>query len=246
MRGIERWARSLLVLALTSCGAQSEDPVVPAGAGQTETSVVPAAGGGEVAVGSASLDIPQNALANDTEVTIRIAPPSDYPDLERPRSNVLVLEPEGTILTMPASVSLAASLGDGNVSVVQYLSVRGTQIWQPLTSGVMFGAESVSVAVSQFAPLAVVGNEVTTGGTGAIEGTVRWSDGSGAPGAEIDLLQEQTVVAQTIGDDAGAFGFSNLAAGTYTISLYYECELLQEVSVSSGATTSLDLVLCSF
>jgi hypothetical protein len=147
---------------------------------------------------------------------------------------------------MPATVSLAATLGDGDVSVVQYLGARGTQSWQPLTSGVTFGAESVAVAVSQFAPLAVVANEVTTGGTGAIQGTLRWSDGSGAPGAEIDLLQGQAMVAQAISDDAGAFSFSSLAAGTYTLSLYYECELVQEVSVTSGATTSLDLVLCSF
>src|SRR5687767_3963998 len=68
--------------------------------------VVTAAEGGTVQVSGEEtrLEIPPGALAEDTEIVLSIASLSDYPALEHGRDRVLVIEPDGLVLSAPAEL----------------------------------------------------------------------------------------------------------------------------------------------
>ena len=81
--------------------------------------------------------------------------------------------------------------------------------------------------------------------TGTITGTVRDQDGGSMPGVAVELLSGTTVIATTTTNAAGAFTFSNVAAGSYLVRAFrtgYGTDS-EAVSVTAGATATASLVL---
>ena len=214
-----------------------------AGSAPTSARVV-ASTGGTVSASTFQVLIPPMALATDTEVTLVTAPASGYPALANSRPEVLRMEPEGTVLTTPATVTIradfiAAAPGD-SVTIHQLNDVDGTR-WVPLPS-TRTPSGDVTVSVTLFAPLAVVVVPAPSGC--GIHGTIHWGDGSPVPSAPIQLWQGATMLTMTTSDASGVFAFGDLASGSYRIVLMYECNIDQGVSVTAGAATQVDLALC--
>lgn len=233
-------AAILSVLLASACGGDDESP--------SGVQLVTASAGGTVQAGSSSVEIPPMALTADTEVSLEAANASSYPALEGARPSVLRLEPEGTVLARPATVTIGASLvgaGAGDeVSVRQLASGDGIMQWVPVESSRDAETGNVLVPITRFAPLAVVVARTGTPPAGlAIRGTLRWGDGSPVDAAPVQLLQSDRVLTTTTTDPAGYFFFGDLSAGTYVVSIDYECMLSETVEVTSE-TAALDLVLC--
>jgi hypothetical protein len=227
------------VVVLGGCGSDGRAPV---------GDVVSAVEGGSVQSVSHDIDIPGMALGEDTEVTLSRADASGYPALPGARPDVLRLEPEGTELARPAQVTIHADFidagpGDG-VSVAQLVTGDGAAFWSPIESEPMSGG-SLAVAVTRFAPLAVVVTERPTG-SGAIEGTLVWGDGSPVTDAPVVLHGDDTPPLATVTTDgAGLFRFTDLEPGRYSLVVDYECSLERVVDVAAGTPTRADLVLCA-
>lgn len=225
---------SALVLALAGCN------------GATSALVV-AAEGGVVSSDTAEVAIPAMSLVADTEVTLETAPASDYPALDNARPEVVRIQPEGTVLELPATVTVRAALigagADDRVSIHQLRDVDGVESWQPVESSLDEASGDASVSVTRFAPLAIVVE--APGTTGEIHGTLLWAhDESPAESAPVQLWAADAVVADTTTDASGAFAFPDLEPGTYTVSIDYECMVEQTVELAAGATEELSLLLC--
>ena len=169
---------------------------------------------------------------------------ADLPALEGANAEVLLLEPRGTILEIPAAVTLDAGFvnatAEQTVHVHQLVEVDGVA-WVRLESA--RGADgSVTTAVDRLAPIAVVVSDPAAGGS--IAGTIAWGSGEPASGAPIALMQGETEVATTTADAAGAFSFTGLASGSYALVVNYECMINQGVSVTEGGTSEVSLTLC--
>lgn len=207
------------------------------------TMTVPAATGGTVINADYQLVIPPMSLATDTEVTLMTAPLSGFPALENARPEVLLLEPEGTMLTRPASITIVADFVDAgasdNVAIHQLDRVDGVR-WVPLESTRMPSGD-VSVSVTRFAPLAVV--VTSSAGGGGVRGVIRWGDGTVVSAAPVQLFMGTTMVGMTTTDAAGVYTFQSLAAGNYRVVVDYECRLDRPVTVAASVAT-LDLILC--
>lgn len=82
-------------------------------------------------------------------------------------------------------------------------------------------------------------------GTASLSGMVKDSTGSAIPKAEVRLTNDKAAWSkETLSDPTGAYSFTGLAAGTYTINVSAPSfvNLSQPVAITSGATT-LDLAL---
>lgn len=213
-----------------------------AGAAPTRTQIV-AREGGTATSASYQVVIPAMSLAADTEVTLSTAPAAGFPALANARPEVLVMEPEGTTLSVPAAVTIhadfVAAAATDTVSIHQLSMVDGTR-WVPIES-TRSSSGDVTVSVTQLAPLAVV--VVPSAGAGGVHGLLHWGDGSVVAAAPVQLMQGTTLVASTTTDTAGAYAFDGLATGAYHVVVMYECNLDQPVTVTAGIA-QLDLVLC--
>lgn len=88
--------------------------------------------------------------------------------------------------------------------------------------------------------------ELAAVGTGAVEGTVR--DEAGAPLAGADVTLDGTPLDPVTSGDDGGFGFGDVAAGTYTVSVELPgyAPLHQPVTVAAGQTATADLTLTRY
>lgn len=215
---------------------------------RTSSGPIRASEGGTVIAASHTVDIPANALASDTEVTLETAPASGYPALEGSLAEVLRIEPEGTVLEVPASLTIHGSFvgaaSAASVTVRQLTSVDGVSLWSPIESARDAASGDLTVSVTRFAPLAVVVSETPSGA--AITGTLRWGDGSPVDGAPVELHQGGSLLTTATTDAAGTFSFADLTPGAYELSIDYECMLTEPVTVAAGAPTEVELTLCAF
>lgn len=219
------------------------------GCADTRTSAggtIVASEGGSVTADSHAVTIPAGSLAADTEVTLSTAPASDYPALAGSLASVLLLEPEGTVLELPASVVIEDGfLGVGSeasVSVWQLSRVDGER-WTPIESSRDAGSGDVTVSVTRFAPLAVTVTEAPSGSS--IVGTLSWGDGTPVDGAPVQLAQGGSVLTTATTGADGSFAFADLTPGDYQLVVDYECMLEETVTVAAGPT-EVDLTLCAF
>ena len=222
--------RSMLLIScalLAACGNDTTGALIVADTGGTVTS------------SAADVVIPAASLGEDTEVMISVGEVADIPALENARV-ILDLQPRGTALETPASVTIYGSeigAGDGErVEVFQLLDG-----WLPVEHEVGSGGD-VTVSITRFQPIGVTVSEGPSGGT--IEGTISWGSGEPAGGAPIELWQGDSMITMVTSDDAGAFRFTDLQSGTYSLRVNYECQIDQSVGVAEGATETVQLTLC--
>lgn len=222
-----------LTLALAGCNGSS-------------ASTISAAEGGTIEASTHDVAIPAMALATDTEVTVETAEASAYPALENARPEVLRIEPAGTVLEVPATVTIHADFIDADaeeaVAIHQLQDVDGVESWTRLEASRDEASGDVTVSIRRFAPLGVVVTEPAS--TGTIQGTIAW--GSGDPVAEgpVELYQGDTLVADTTTGADGGFAFADLDAGSYRVVMDYECSIDEAVTLEAGATEELTLTLC--
>ncbi len=233
-----RFARVSVVLTLALAAAC-------AGPAPTTARIV-ATEGGRVVAASHEILIPAGSLLADTEVTLVTAPASSYPALPNSLSEVLRIEPEGTVLERAATVTIdgafiGAAAAD-SVSVSQLANVDGVMMWRPMESSRDAASGDVAVSVTRFAPLGVV--VVRPGATGEIRGTIAWGDASPAAGAPVQLFSGATSLGTSVASETGAFSFPGLAPGEYRLVVDYECRLDRAVTVAAGAPTQVMLTLC--
>lgn len=218
------------------------------GCNDTRTSggLIVASEGGSVVADSHEITIPPLSLAADTEVTLEAAPASDYPALAGSLSQVLRIQPEGTVLEIPAEVvihgSFVGAASDASVAVWQLSNVDGVDRWSPVESVRDSASGDLTVSVTRFAPLGVTVSDAPSGS--AISGTLLWGDGTPVDMAPVQLLQGGSLLTTAMTDATGHFAFSDLTAGEYQILIEYECTIDQPVTVVDGMTTELDLTLC--
>jgi hypothetical protein len=226
-----------LVVSLSLAACTGAQPV---------TMRVTAASGGTVTASTHVVAIPPLALASDTDVTLEVVSASGYPALEGGRDEVLRIQPEGTVLEIPAVVTIRADFVDApassTVSVFQLVAIDGPATWRPLEGARDPATGDVTVSVTVFAPLGLVVRDAAS--TGEIRGTISWGDGSPAAGAPLQLMSGTTVVATVTADTNGTFAFTGVAPGEYRVVVDYECRIDQPVTVTAGSVSPLTLVVC--
>ncbi|MFT5356829.1 MAG: hypothetical protein ACI9KE_004055 [Polyangiales bacterium] len=206
--------------------------------------------GGTITLGANEVVIPPMALATATEVVLLTSPLSSLEPLENGVGEALIMEPEGTILELAATVTLPVNpslLVEGaTVSVKQLISGDGVMIWTDIASELNASAGEVMVSVTRFAPLAVVVETSVVGGGNVIEGTIRWGDESPAGMTPVELFESggASPLTSTMTAADGTFTFADLSAGDYTIVVDFECLIEETVTVSADAPTSVSLTLC--
>jgi len=217
-----------------------------AGCSSSASGLITAAEGGTVRSDAAELTVPAMALGSDTEVTVDTASASDYPALENARGEVVRLQPEGTVLETPATVVVRSGLigaaPGASVSIHQLREIDGVRVWRPVESVYDSETGDAEAYVSTFAPLGVVVTEAAA--TGAVTGTLRWGTGDPADGAPVELRAGDEVVSSTTTDATGAFSFTDVEPGSYTVHIMYECTVEQAIELEAGETEELALTLC--
>jgi hypothetical protein len=225
--------KSLLVacLLLVGCG----DSRIASG-------VIVAAEGGTVENDAFTLDIAPGALAEDTTIELEVGDPADFPSMARD-FEVLVMEPAGTVLSTAAEVTIDAAFIDATEDEIVAISQLRDGTWVPIEHTETSGGGATTF-VTVLAPIAITVSEAAS--TGSIAGTIVWGDGSPVDAAPIQLFNGDSLVTTATSDNTGAFGFAELAPGSYRVVVDYECMLDQGVSVAAGAPTIVDLELCAF
>lgn len=91
-----------------------------------------------------------------------------------------------------------------------------------------------------------VGALAQNSSTGVIRGTVKDAKGAAVSGAEVSLVHQQQAVLRTTQTEAnGNFSLENIAPGSYELNILHSgfAKRRQVVQVSSGSTTTADIVL---
>ena len=206
------------------------------------TTVINSAEGGTVASATHTIDIPALSLASDTEVTLDMPAADAYPPVPGDRSVILTIEPEGTVLEIPATLVIHGSQigASADETVAVYRLVDGA--WAPREFSRDVETGDITTSITVFGPIGI-GISAPVAGT-TLQGTIAWGDGTPVADAPIQLYQGDTLVQETTSNAEGLYRFEGLEAGTYSIRVNYECMIDQGVSVS-GDTVTQDLVLCA-
>ncbi len=195
------------------------------GSGDDESSgmiTVDEGGSIEIEGTDTSIDIPANALGEDTEITISLAELGDFAALESGRNAVLVIAPDGLVLSAPATITIdpgaPAVTGDQLLSIRQFRSgVDGGWVSPELSTAELHSGGLVTASIIQFAPTALVVKDPLVA-SGTIAGTVLHIY-TEAPlsGITFELEQDGSVIATAVSDNDGKFGFAEVAVGTYNV-----------------------------
>lgn len=225
----------LVVLAALLVACSSEGPT---------STIIVAAEGGSVVTSTHDITIPPASLTMDTEVTLDMADSSGFPTVPGDRSVILRVEPEGTVLEIPATVTIhgnqIGASADDTVAVYQL----GDGVWVPREFSRDTETGDITTSITVFAPIGIGITEPGAGGT--IQGTITWGgDGTPVGGALIELYQGDTQVQTTQSTAEGLYRFEGLESGSYSVRVNFECMIDQGVSVVAGMTVTQDLVLCA-
>lgn len=148
----------MLILALFSTlfvgclGGDDEEEELPGPTAQTVT----AAQGGTVATAdnSASIDIPANALADDTEITIETKSTEGMPDEDNLGSAAYAFGPDGTEFSAPVTIALAFD-GEVPADMEAVLAVLEDDAWVPVEGSSLSGGK-VSGEVTHFSTYVIL------------------------------------------------------------------------------------------
>jgi len=190
----------------------------------SNTALITADDGGSIQIEGTEvrIDIPANALSEDTEVTLSVAALDDFGPLDDARDAVLVIAPDGLQLSSPATVTLdpgePAITGDQLLSIRQFTGgVDGGWVSPEVSSAALHSGGMVSASIIQFAPVALVVKDPPVA-AGTISGSVlHIYTEEPLEGITFDLMQGATVLDSDVSDSEGAFGFAEVAVGTYTV-----------------------------
>jgi hypothetical protein len=108
----------------------------------------------ETESGAAAIELPADALSEDTEITIEALAREDQPDAENLGSNAFVLGPEGTEFDEPVTVTLTLDV-DVPEDMTAVLAVLEDGEWVPIEGSTMSGS-SVSAEVTHFSTFAIL------------------------------------------------------------------------------------------
>src|SRR5260370_15440999 len=103
---------------------------------------------------------------------------------------------------------------------------------------------SVAVALALLLPWLVFGQEPQKNGKAAIRGTVTDATQAVVTGATAVLTNAAGAKQQTQTDDKGAYSFTGLEAGTYTLSITapnFAVKSLDNIALTAGQEVSLDI-----
>ena len=199
----------------TACGGSGDDET-------SDLITVDEGGSIEIEGTETRIDIPANALAEDTEITISLAELSDFAALDDARNTVLVIAPDGLVLSAPATLTLdpgePAVTGDQLLSIRQFRSgVDGGWVSPEVSAAQLHSGGLVTASIIQFAPTALVVKDPPVA-SGTIAGMVLHIY-TEAPlsGITFELEQGGSVVDTAVSDAEGKFTFSSVAVGTYNV-----------------------------
>lgn len=141
----------LASLTLAACAEDEDD------GGDEDINVsemITAAAGGTVEGGGASLDIPANALAADTTITLVTSDPSGVPDVATVKGKVFDFGPDGTTFDPAAQLTMptTGTPGENEKFVISWLDEENN-VWVDI-NGTVAGT-TVSAPVSHFTKFVV-------------------------------------------------------------------------------------------
>jgi hypothetical protein len=199
----------LLVLLAMACGDDRT----------TSAAVISATAGGTVRIGTSEtrLEVPPNSLAMDTEIVATIDEPAGYPAQEGLRE-VLVLEPAGTALEIPATLMWKpagdALTGTERLSLLEL--VDGA--WLPRDVSVTVGSGGVvSTTVGRLGTYGLAVRPAPMGETGTIAGSViHIYTEAPLPGIRVTLYEQtERMVGTATSASDGTFSFADVPVGSY-------------------------------
>ena len=125
------------------------------GADAPVSEMISAAEGGKLTTGGAELDIPADALADDTEVTVEVVDKAGLPDEDNIASEVFDFGPDGTTFDKPVTLTIdfdASATPDGMTAVMAF---QDGDTWEPLADSEISG-DTVVATTTHFTHFAVV------------------------------------------------------------------------------------------
>ena len=135
---------SILLLA---CGSDSPSET---------TQIISASEGATIDVANATIEIPANAVAQDTEVTVTVGSVADYEPLDNARDVVIEFEP---FVVLEASASITIDVGSPAPAENEFafLSQFIDGVWIGVDSSTVIDSDgNVQSAINRLAPTAVV------------------------------------------------------------------------------------------
>ena len=232
-------------MCLVACGGSSankDNGTGSSGSPQraTATQTVSSSQGASVAVddGRASIEIAPNALAQDTEVTLSVAPASDYQGLGDTMGSVVILEPAGTHLSVPANLQIDAGGRQLQQSEIAQVVRMVDGEWAPLgESGIVIVNGKVRVEVSDFTPVAVR----VTAPTGSVQVGVYDRFERTLSNVPVELLSGETVLSSGQTGSEGSVTLDNIRLGMVTVKVTPPLNCAndpteQEVTVTANQT----------
>jgi hypothetical protein len=246
-----------LFLAISACSGKDDAADGTGDDGGTTAPVeglsvdIVAADGGTVEIGSASLEIPPNALTVDTTVTADSAEPdSSLPEFDSIVGLVYDFGPDGTVFDPAANLTLPLPVtpGTDETAVISWLD-ESANAWVDLPSTV--GADGVTAPVEHFTSFVV---RIVIGGGGGTPGVCEFDGGCGGDivgswtidsiclYAEITDTEMPSCIQLSLDADVtGSVTFDQ--AGTYQSDIHFTGEFIMRASgmCLGGATDCAQL-----
>lgn len=204
---------SLSLGALAACGG---------GGGSSVTTHILADQGGTVALDGdeTSLEIPANALAADTDISLSIGSLADYAALEGGRDRVAIIDPAGTTLAIDATITLdpgsPAVTAEHIISIAQFTD--GVWIVRNEAAPELHSGGLVTASIDVLLPTAVIVRDPPIGPTGSIDGMVlHLYTEAPLPGIVFELRSSGQVIGTATSDANGLFGFDAVPVGSYQV-----------------------------
>ena len=166
--------KSLLIASsavlLFACGSSGDDP--------TEvTELITTSEGGTLDLGEATVEIPANALSEDTEITLSFGSVADFGPLENARSVVVVFDPPSTLSEM-AQITIDPGTPAATPNQYAILYQYGDGEWIGVDASTIINADGM---------VKVAARDIENG----VESNVRLDISGGMSHEEIDIAAEE-------------------------------------------------------
>lgn len=140
---------------LGACSSDSDEAREGGVTSDPVAKTIDAAKGGSVRTGGARVEIPADALDEDTEITIEVLEREGLPELERVASKVYDFGPDGTEFSEPVTVTIAFDAASTPKNMRAVLAYLDGDDWQVLADSELED-NSVVATTTHFTPFAVL------------------------------------------------------------------------------------------